>query len=99
MEVQYVSSSCVGASDSPDVYSNAGSVRFWPHAVETAVYLINRSPTTTLKDRVAFPRFCLVLLLAAMVAGATAVAAHSPPSSATSAARIFPRKSPLVTAE
>ena len=24
---------------------------FWPHAVETAVYLINSSPTTTLKDK------------------------------------------------
>lgn len=24
---------------------------FWPYAVETAVYLINRSPTTTLRDK------------------------------------------------
>jgi len=27
---------------------------FWPYAVENAVYLINHSPTTTLKDKTLF---------------------------------------------
>ena len=29
-------------------------VGFWPHAVETAVYLANRSPTSTLRDKTPF---------------------------------------------
>ena len=30
------------------------SVGFWPHAVETAAYLVNRSPTTTLHNKTPF---------------------------------------------
>ena len=36
------------------LFSAGMSEGFWPHTVETAVYFINHSPTTTLKDKTLF---------------------------------------------